>query len=94
MAELTRRYFLKLAGSRARVCNHAKLAYYSVAAELAPDEEKFCAEGEKEVEEEIEKIKSRIPGKNRPTIVTSGPSPRWAWLADAEAQAVMRHHQP
>jgi rubrerythrin len=40
--------------------------------QLAPDEEKFYAKGAKEVEEEIKKLKLRIPGKNRPTTVSGG----------------------
>ena len=39
--------------------------------ELAPDEEKFYSEGVDEGEE-IEEMKLRMPGKNRPTIATSG----------------------
>jgi hypothetical protein len=40
--------------------------------ELAPDEEKFYAEGADEGEEEIETMNLMIPAKNRPTTATSG----------------------
>jgi rubrerythrin len=39
--------------------------------ELAPDEEKSYAEGAKEVEEEIEKMKQRIPSSRKPNRATN-----------------------